>query len=340
MPGSNFFSKQTDTLDIALTDANGLAMLAKCTGVPPTTANIFQHGCLIVRTDSGTGNKAVFENTGSSAVPSWNLVGDVAASEIALAEGNVLVGNASGLATALNAKTNAQILVGNGTTITSVAVSGDATITNAGVVAIAGGVIVNADVNASAAIDFSKLATLASGNLLVGSAGGVATSVAMSGDATIVASGALTIAAGAVTPAKQTAAARTRIISATISPLPAPTGANQSNIDRYLFTAPQDGAIVSARIISATATSGSDATNQYQFVIRNSTGAVNFGSATTDTNGAEVAADTAKAITCNQNLSFLSGAVIVLRTNILDDGGAGPTNLNGATVKVEVTYTI
>ena len=62
--------------------------------------------------------------------------------------------------------------------------------------------IVNADINTAAAIAFSKLATLASGNVLVGSAGGVATSVVMSGDATIIASGALTIANNAVTSAK------------------------------------------------------------------------------------------------------------------------------------------
>ena len=55
------------------------------------------------------------------------------------------------------------------------------------------GTILNIDVGASAAIDFSKFATLASGNILVGSAGGVATSVAMSGDVAIIASGATTI---------------------------------------------------------------------------------------------------------------------------------------------------
>lgn len=64
------------------------------------------------------------------------------------------------------------------------------------------GAVTNAKVNAAAAIDFSKLATLTSGNILVGSAGNVATSVTMSGDATIVAAGTLTIANNAVTSAK------------------------------------------------------------------------------------------------------------------------------------------
>jgi hypothetical protein len=42
--------------------------------------------------------------------------------------------------------------------------------------------LVNANLDAAAAIDFSKLAALTAGNILVGSAGNVATSVAMSGD--------------------------------------------------------------------------------------------------------------------------------------------------------------
>lgn len=67
---------------------------------------------------------------------------------------------------------------------------------------IAAGTIVNADINAAAAIAFSKLAALASGNILVGSAGTVPTSVAMSGDVAIIASGATTIQADAITTAK------------------------------------------------------------------------------------------------------------------------------------------
>lgn len=67
---------------------------------------------------------------------------------------------------------------------------------------IVDGAVTNAKVNAAAAIAFSKLASLTSGNILVGSAGNVPTSVTMSGDATIIASGALTIANNAVTSAK------------------------------------------------------------------------------------------------------------------------------------------
>lgn len=76
--------------------------------------------------------------------------------------------------------------------------------------------ILNADISASAAIAFSKLATLTSGNILVGSAGNVATSVAMSGDVAIIASGATTIQNGVVTYAKmQTFGANTIIANNT-----------------------------------------------------------------------------------------------------------------------------
>ena len=63
------------------------------------------------------------------------------------------------------AVTNTQILIGDGTGFTAAALSGDATMTNAGVVAIASGVIVDADVNASAAISISKTALVAGTNI-------------------------------------------------------------------------------------------------------------------------------------------------------------------------------
>lgn len=63
---------------------------------------------------------------------------------------------------------------------------------------IADGAVTNAKVNAAAAIEFSKLEALASGEIIVGSAGTVPTAVAMSGDVAIIASGATTIQAGAV----------------------------------------------------------------------------------------------------------------------------------------------
>ncbi len=105
-----------------------------------------------------------------------------------LQDGNIFVGNASNIAT-------------------GVAVSGDITISNTGVTAIAAGVIVNADINASAAIAFSKLASLTSAEILVGSAGNVPTAVAMTGDIAITNTGVTSIQAGAIVNADINAAA-------------------------------------------------------------------------------------------------------------------------------------
>lgn len=108
----------------------------------------------------------------------------------------------------LAALTSANILVGNGSNVaTSVAMSGDVTISNAGVAAIASGVIVNADIAAGAAIDYSKLAALTSANILVGSAGNVATSVAVTGDVTISNAGVTAIGSGVIVNADIGAAA-------------------------------------------------------------------------------------------------------------------------------------
>lgn len=64
---------------------------------------------------------------------------------------------------------------------------------------IKAGGISNSHIAANAAIDFSKLATLADGKILVGSAGGVATAVTMTGDITILNTGATAIGSGKVT---------------------------------------------------------------------------------------------------------------------------------------------
>lgn len=99
----------------------------------------------------------------------------------------------------LAALPSAEILVGSaGNVATAVAMTGDIAITNTGVTSIQAGAIINADINAAAAIAFSKLAALPSAQILVGSAGNVATAVAMSGDVAISNTGATTIQAGAI----------------------------------------------------------------------------------------------------------------------------------------------
>lgn len=71
---TSFPTAISTTSQVLLADQNDLAILVSGTGAADTTASIYQHGCLYYRTDSGTGSNAVYQNTGSSAVPSWTLV--------------------------------------------------------------------------------------------------------------------------------------------------------------------------------------------------------------------------------------------------------------------------
>ena len=104
--------------------------------------------------------------------------------------------------------TSGQIIVGNSSNAAAaVAMTGDVTISNAGVTSIAADSIVNADINTSAAIAFSKLAPLTSAHILVGNSSNVAASVAVTGDVTISNAGVTAIAAGSIVDADISATA-------------------------------------------------------------------------------------------------------------------------------------
>lgn len=81
---------------------------------------------------------------------------------------------------------------------TATALSGDVTVNSSGVTAIGSGVVVNADISASAAIELSKLATSTAGNIIVYNSSGVPTAVAETGDVTISDSGVTSIATGVI----------------------------------------------------------------------------------------------------------------------------------------------
>jgi hypothetical protein len=138
--------KQVDVGGAVLTIAG-----APSNGASGTFAGYALPGTLLVDVT----NKKLYQNTNTKASPTWGSIGDVDAAEITLAQGRVLVGNAGGVGVALNssaggnilvgndttmvaldASDDAKLLLGNGTTITSAAMSGDTTISNAGVVAI------------------------------------------------------------------------------------------------------------------------------------------------------------------------------------------------------------
>ena len=123
-----------------------------------------------------------------------------------MTRGTVKVGGGSNAPTDLDAKTDGQILVGDGTDINSVAVSGDVTLANNGAVTIA-----------NDAVDNNKLANIAQGSVKVGGGSNAPTdldasgdgkilvgdgtdinSVAVSGDISLANNGAVTIANDAV----------------------------------------------------------------------------------------------------------------------------------------------
>jgi hypothetical protein len=137
-------------------------------------------GTVVTTGDTGTvTGTMIADNTIVNA--EINSSAAIAFSKLAsLASANILVGNASGVPTAT-------------------AVTGDVTITNAGVTAIASNVIVNADINTAAAIAYSKLA-LSSGitNTDINASAAIAgTKISPSfGSQNIQTSGTLTVASG------------------------------------------------------------------------------------------------------------------------------------------------
>ena len=91
----------------------------------------------IICTFDGTNRALTFPSGSTLNLPD----GNVEAADIALAEGSVVVGNNAGAGVALDASTTTQFLVGNGTTLASVAMSNDATMDNTGAVTISSGAV-------------------------------------------------------------------------------------------------------------------------------------------------------------------------------------------------------
>jgi hypothetical protein len=108
----------------------------------------------------------------------------------------------------LAAMSSATVLLGNGSNVpTATAITGDVTINSTGVTAISADVIVNADINAGAAIAFSKLATLSPGFVLLGNGSNQVTGMQITGDITLSDAGVAEIASGVIVNADINASA-------------------------------------------------------------------------------------------------------------------------------------
>ena len=119
------------------------------------------------------------------------------------------------------------------------------------------GSIVNADINASAAIAFSKLASLTSANILVGNGSNVATSVAVTGDVTISNAGVTAIATGVVVNADISATAAIALSKLATGALPTDiTVASANIVDATIVNADISGtaAIAFSKLANVSAT--------------------------------------------------------------------------------------
>lgn len=146
-----------------------------------TSAHIFVGNSGNVATDTAMSGDITIDNTGVTAIGT-NKVTDTMLRQSAALSVIGRSANSTGNVADISAGSDGYILRRSGT-------------------AIGFGTIVNAGVDAAAAIAFSKLASLTSAHILVGSAGNVATDVAVSGDITISNAGVTAIGSNKVTNA-------------------------------------------------------------------------------------------------------------------------------------------
>ena len=128
-------------------------------GVTPTRLNAARTVSDIVDADIKSDAAIALSKLATGALPSAITVASAN-----LVDGTIVNADINASAAIAHTKianiTSGQVLLGNASNVpTATAVTGDVTISNTGVTAIGAGVIVDADVNASAAIALSKLAT-------------------------------------------------------------------------------------------------------------------------------------------------------------------------------------
>lgn len=133
-------------------------------------------GCVFVDTVSGAG-ATFYVNEGSATVCDFNVTAGTATGDITsvVAGAGMTGGGVSGDVTLNVINTDGKITVG------------------ANSIDIAADKLVDADINSAAAIAYSKLAALASANVLIGSAGNVATVTPITGDVTLTNAGLTTV---------------------------------------------------------------------------------------------------------------------------------------------------
>lgn len=117
---------------------------------------------------------------------------------------------------------------------------------------------------------------------------------------------------------------------------------SNSSHNRFLWAVPAASRyeVVEVYILSDTATTGSDGSNNWSFQVRNLTASEDLCSAAATTNGSEIAADTRYALGVDQNndKTALASAGEVLELQITKTGT--PTDLSGARVLFQLDYKV
>lgn len=138
------------------------------------------------------GGKILVESGGTIEVESGGTMtiadGAFAVGDLALTTGSIIIGAAS-KGSALDAKGDGKILIGNGTTAAMKSVSGDATLANTGELTIG-----------AKKVTAAKIA-IADGKIFIGGADGAAAEKTLTGDVTVTNAGMTAIGAGKVTNA-------------------------------------------------------------------------------------------------------------------------------------------
>jgi hypothetical protein len=189
------------SLEDAAAESLGLADLSDI-----STAMTYTAGRILVADgdsfeDVAVSGDATLASTGALTIANEAVT---AAKMADLAQGSLLVGAASDRPTALDAKTSGQILVGDGTDLKSVAVSGDATLASTGALTLATVVAGKGGTGATTLTDHgvlvgsgtdpvTPLSVGSNGQLLIGQTGADPAFTSASGDVTIDQTGATTL---------------------------------------------------------------------------------------------------------------------------------------------------
>ena len=135
--------------------------------------------------EAATGGDVELANTGAGTIANDAVTNAKLAN---MTQGTIKVGGGSNAPTDLDAKTDGQILVGDGTDINSVAVSGDVSLANNGAITIA-----------NDAVSLAKMAGLARGNIILGDSSGDPSALAAGGNGQILVGDGNDLASVAVT---------------------------------------------------------------------------------------------------------------------------------------------